>query len=136
MKARWILFACLVLAGLAPAALSGGDDPPATTFDVTSAFGEESAWTQGYLERSAKLLVRWMDAPGVAPPERIPVELRKDPRFGGIAGAAGPTSLSFTSNVWPEERFRHWILAHELANLMACHYAGSGGFPSDWWSNG
>lgn len=136
MKARWILFACLLLAGWASAAHSGGGDSPTTTFDVQSAFGEESAWTQGYLERAARHLVRWMDAPGVAPPEHIRVELKRDPRLGGIAGAAGPTALSFTSNVWPEERFRRWILAHELANLMACHYAGSGGFPSDWWSDG
>jgi len=124
-----------ILASVALAAC-GPDARRDVEFRVETEFGMESVWTEGYLVRAARVLTRLMDTPDVQPPTRIAVTLTKDPKSGGIGGAASATELRFTSNVWPEEPFRHWILAHELTNLFAHHYAGSGGFPSDWWSNG
>ena len=77
-----------------------------------------------------------MDAPAVSPPKEIAVELKRDPKNQGVGGGATPTSLVFSSSSWPDEQWRHWILVHELVNLFAAHYAGSGGMPSDWWANG
>lgn len=136
MARRWLLAWVVLLALAAPGSTWGADEASPTRFVIESEFGEESAWTESYLTRVVKVIARWMDAPDVAPPASIQVELKKDPNLGGIAGAAGPTALAFTSNVWPEERYRRWILAHELANLLAHHYGGAGGYPSDWWSNG
>lgn len=109
---------------------------PRTEFVVQSELGDESAWTKPYLEGAARVLTTLMNNPEVAPPEKVVVSLKNDPKSKGIRGKASATSLSYTSNVWPKEGTRLWILAHELANLSAAHYAGGGGFPSDWWSNG
>jgi hypothetical protein len=121
----------LVLVFASP--LLAGEEVP---FLMESDFGEESRWALPYLERCHAELVRMMDRRDVAPPRGIRVALVRDPNLGGIAGAAGPGGLRFTSNVWPEERIRRWILAHELTNLFAARYADGGGYPSDWWSDG
>jgi hypothetical protein len=109
---------------------------PEERFKIDSAFGEESRWTHDYLNDAWSLLVRLMDNVQVDPPMGIQVRLKKDKELHGIAGYASSSEIGFTSNVWPKDRDRLWILAHELVNLFACHYGGAGGFPSDWWSNG
>jgi len=109
---------------------------PPVEFALESGFGEESDWVRAYLAASAETLVRLMDQPEVAPPRSIKVTLEKDPDAQGLGGWAAPTEIGFVSDQWPKEPFRLWILTHELANLVAAHYAGHGGFPSDWWSNG
>jgi hypothetical protein len=109
---------------------------PVIEFEVESQYGDESDWAKGYLERAARVMVRMMDDDRHPPPKRIPVRLQKDPANPGVGGAASPSDLLFVSSSWPQEKFRYWILGHELANLLAHHYGGTGGYPSDWWSNG
>ncbi len=141
-----------------PQAQSAGSDAPhqvaepaapaATAFEIDSDFGEEAAWMPDYLAKCAAALVRLMDAPDVIPPQTIQVELRRVDGHPGIGGwAAAPRVevegrsehlllMGFESAVWPEDEHRHWIVAHELVNLLAHHYGGAGGYPSDFWSNG
>jgi hypothetical protein len=126
----------LFIALLAALSGVGGAAPPRTEFDVRSEFGEESSWTRPYLEECSGVLISLMHNRAVAPPTKILVTLTKDRKSDAIRGAACPTALAFTSDSWPRERGRLWILSHELANLFAAHYAGAGGFPSDWWSDG
>lgn len=108
----------------------------ADRFIVESEFGEESAWTEPYLDKVHKTLVRLMDNKKVAPPQGIHVSLKKDPTLQGIGGFAGPASIGFVSDCWQRDRDRLWIVAHELTNLFAHHYGGAGGYPADWWANG
>ena len=108
----------------------------AIEFDVKSDFGDETKWSEDYLRRAARQLIVMMNQPAIAPPTRIAVEFRRDPALPGVGGWAGPTMIGFVSNEWPLERNRRWIVTHELVNLMTAHYAGGGGFPSDWWSDG
>ena len=110
--------------------------PVEDRFVIESEFGAEGAWTEAYLDDAWQVLVRLMDNSEVEPPRGIRVTLQKDPGAGGIGGFATPTSIGFTSNCWPKERLRLWIVAHELTNLFAVSYGGAGGYPSDWWSNG
>lgn len=122
--------------GCAACAASHPAPAPPVEFVIESGFGEESEWVRAYLADSAETLVRLMDQPEVAPPPSVKVTLQRDPGVQGLGGWAAPTEIGFVSDQWPKERFRLWILTHELANLFAAHYAGHGGFPSDWWSNG
>jgi hypothetical protein len=108
----------------------------ATQFTITSDFGEESAWVEPYLHEVGRALVRLMDAPEIAPPETIHVDLRRDPNLPGLGGYATPDRVAFVSDQWPKDANRLWIIAHEMANLYAHRYAAGGGFPSDFWSNG
>jgi len=129
--------ALIALGLLCPAcAAPAAKAQPPVRFVIESDFGGEAAWVRGHLEASARILVRLMDDPAVEPPRKIHVTLEKDPDAGGVGGWAGPTALGFVSDQWPEEGARLWILTHELINLFAAHYAGHGGFPSDWWSDG
>ena len=105
-------------------------------FDIQSEFGDESAWTRSYLEQAAGVLVTLMENPAVAPPRKIRVNLRKDPTLRGISGRVHMPALFFKSDVWPKDKYRLWNLAHELGNLFAIHYAGTGEFPSDWFHDG
>ena len=105
-------------------------------FHLHSAFGPEAEWTLDYLEHVAPVLVRLFDNPEVRPPPSIEVALEREPGAARLGGFAAPGTLGFRADVWPKERHRLWLVAHELANLMAAHYAGGGGFPSDWWANG
>lgn len=117
-------------------ASSPGSPRPVPAFSVQSQFGDEASWTAAYLDRAARVLVEMFDNPSVAPPPTIRVELIRDPAASGLGGFATPDSLGFTANVWPREKHRLWLLAHELSNLLAAHYAGGGGFPADWWADG
>ena len=107
-------------------------------FEIDSDFEQEADWMEGYLQRGAAALIAMLDAPQITPPRKIRVEIRRDPASHGIAGwASGEHSaIGLASASWPRDHGRLWIVAHELVNLMVAHYAGSGGFPSDWWSNG
>lgn len=109
---------------------------PAVDFNITSEFGAESEWTEDYLQKCASALIGLMDNAHVQPPSFVTVELRRDPNLPGIGGWASAQGIGFVSDQWPAGADRYWILAHELANLFAHHYAGGGGFPSDFWSNG
>jgi hypothetical protein len=106
------------------------------TFLVTSEFGSESDWVLAHVQASADALVRLMDDPAVEPPRLVAITLEQDPDAEYLGGWSTPTAVGFVSDQWPKEAQRLWILTHELVNLFAAHYAGSGGFPSDWWSNG
>ncbi len=128
-----IILGCLACSGCAGRATEA---PAGVAFAIESGFGDESGWVGEHLEASSAVLVRMMDSPDVAPPRRIDVTLVKDPEAEWLAGWAGPSAIGFSSDQWPKEAQRLWILTHELTNLFAAHYAGHGGFPSDWWSNG
>jgi hypothetical protein len=133
----------------APAVASAPASPAPVRFEIDSEFGDESAWVAGYLDACARAFARRADASDLAPPESVQVRMTRDPDLGGIGGGAAMPDvelpdgrearrylLFFQSDQWPEEGYRYWILAHELANLLAAHYAGGGGFPSDFWSDG
>ena len=109
--------------------------PATIEFDIQSEFGDESAWTRPYLEQAAGVLVSLMENPAVAPPRTIRVNLRKDPNSRGVSGRVHMPALFYKSDVWAKDKYRLWILAHELGNLFAIHYAGTGEFPSDWFHN-
>jgi hypothetical protein len=133
-KVKRVVFAlCLAIPACATQEPAAG---PAVEFAIESEFGAESDWVRAHLEACAASLARLMDQPDLPPPRRIAVTLEKDPEAEGLGGWATPTEIGFTSDQRPQETFRLWILTHELANLFAAHYAGHGGFPSDWWSNG
>jgi hypothetical protein len=130
-------FATLALLGVTPCV--AGEDavrPVRPEFRITSEYGAEADWVPDYLRRAARVLVRMYDAPDVAPPAVIEVELKKDPANQGLGGWATPTKIGFSSSSWPDEPWRHWILVHELVNLFTAHYGAAGGHPSDWWANG
>lgn len=136
-------FSILLLATLAACTSPGdhaGNTPtsaaPQISFVITSDFAEDSAWLEPYLHDVAGALVRLMDSPNVMPPATIRVEVLRDANLPGIGGYATPEAIGFVSDMWPKEAHRLWIVAHEMANLFAHHYASGGGFPSDFWSNG
>lgn len=124
----------LLFVALAASAALAGDAP--IRAEVKSDFGDESAWVGPFVEDAAKSLVGLMANPDVAPPKTVRVELKKDANSQGIAGWATRDAIGFSSSAWPEEKSRLWIVAHELANQFTAHFAGAGGFPSDWWADG
>lgn len=108
----------------------------AKNFEIQNQFGDEATWVEAYLEKAHRELVRLMDQRSVEAPRGITVQLSKDIGSSGVSGFATPTMIGFASAQWPRDRFRVWILTHELVNLFVAHYAGAGGFPPDWWANG
>ena len=102
---------------------------------LENGFGDEAEWTIEHLNKAHRQLVRMMDNPDIEPPRGIKLTLVKEDT-GALEGYAAPDHIKFVSDQWPREAQRIWILTHELTNLFASHYAGAGGFPSDWWSNG
>jgi hypothetical protein len=126
----------LISASVVVSAMASITGAQSVHFDIRSDFGAESAWTQEYLEKAYGQLVKLMDNSGVKPPAAIHVELKRDPAVRGVGGAATENSLTFTTDQWPRDRWRLWILAHELTNLFAHHYGGAGGYPADWWADG
>lgn len=109
--------------------------PPLFVFEKND-FGNEPDWTLDYLQDVHRELVKMMDAPDLEPPRGIKIILEKIDDDAALGGYATPDTIGFRASSWRRERYRLWILAHELCNLFANHYAGAGGFPSDWWSNG
>lgn len=102
---------------------------------LENGFGDEAQWSIELLNKAHRQLVLMMDNPDIEPPRGIRLTLVKEDT-GALEGYAGPAHIKFVSDQWPREAQRIWILTHELTNLFANHYAGAGGFPSDWWSNG
>lgn len=132
---------CLVLA----AGLPGGvrADAAAATervlFDIRSDFpSAEVRWVKPFLRRSLETVDGFFNNELTRYPERIRVTLRRDARLRGLKGSAnrGRNELRVTTNLWQEDRYRRWIVLHELVNLLVAHYGSPGGYPSDWWSNG
>ncbi len=110
-------------------------DPDGITFVISNGFGDEAAWVGPHLAAVADVVVRLMDSPELPPPARVEVTLVLDPE-GRHGGWATSTGVGYVGDRFPEEAPYVWILTHEVTNLMAAHYGGHGGFPSDWWSNG
>ena len=75
--------------------------------------------------------------PYVKLPKTIRVTIRKNSKMRSISANASRfnNSINFKSNVWQRDKYRVWILIHELTNLLASYY-GSQAYPSDWWANG
>lgn len=143
MWSESILLSAVLGAILGAAPQHKGESPPGTAavrteFVIESEFGSESDWVKPYLEEVARELVTMLDNPAVTPLPKITVSLKKEPTSKGLRGRASGTkkTLYFWSSIWPREKYRLWIMAHELANLFAAHYGGAGGFPADWWANG
>lgn len=110
-------------------------EPP--EFRLYGDFPAEHIWSKKLLERAHERFAHHFSHALVDQPKRISVSIRRDPKSRGVSGSAeyGRNALYFESNLWQNDRFRRWILIHELANLLAARY-GSQGYPSDWWSNG
>ncbi len=125
----WLLL-LLVLPVLAAPSLS-------PKFVIDSDFPQENIWTKRLLERSNALFEKHFSHPLAEIPKTIHVVIQKDPKSKGVGGGASfeNNTLHFRSNLWQNDRYRRWILVHELSNLLAARY-GSQGYPSDWWSNG
>ncbi len=100
-------------------------------------FGGESDWVEDYCKNVVQALVQLLDNPTIQPPAKIPVTLGRDSDLPGIGGFATPSQIGFQSDVWPKDKYRLWIIAHELTNMFVANYGSNGGgYPSDWWSNG
>lgn len=105
-------------------------------FKFVTDFPKDTVWIKKLLRDSTKELNKMFAPNGITLPKRILVTLKKDTRLNGIRGnAGGNNTINFKSNMWQKDKYRIWILVHELTNLLVSHY-GSGGYPSDWWSNG
>lgn len=135
-RGGWIAVALLAGCGSTP------DEPEVragTLFAFDSDFGDEAARVREYVPACADVLVDMLATPDVPPPAQVTIRLEHDPDLGGIGGwASGERmAIGFECPSWQPMSYAHlWIVAHELTNLYVAHYAGSGGFPSDWWSNG
>jgi hypothetical protein len=105
-----------------------------TVFRIRTDFPEEKPWIEQHLKNSSDVLIHLFNNPEISPPASIKVTIQKDSIINGVAGAATPKTLFFQSDQWPKDRYRLWILAHELSNIFAAHY-GCGSYPSDWWSD-
>lgn len=106
-------------------------------FTIKSDFPAQTPWIKKMLERSSTELNKMFLNPNVKIPKTITVRIKKDMRLKSIAGNARKfdNSINFRSNVWQKDKYRIWIMIHELINLLSSYY-GSDGYPSDWWSNG
>lgn len=125
-------------AACAAPSVQGDEGPASVRLVFESDFGPEAAWVEGYVRDCARALDGMLADPDVPPPDTVTVHLERDPDLEGIAGwASGEESaVGFAGASWPPGHAHVWIVAHELVNLWVAHYAGAGGFPSDWWSNG
>lgn len=109
----------------------------ATSFQIKSDFPKETPWAKELLEQSLKHLNKMFLNSYVNLPNEIIINIKKDTRLKSISANAnrGNNSLNFTSNIWQKDKYRMWIMIHELTNLLSSYY-GSNAYPSDWWSNG
>jgi hypothetical protein len=107
------------------------------TFIIHSDFPKQNVWVKRLLQNAYGVIHKNLYHELATEPERITVIIKKDSRLKSIRGSANfqNNSLNFKSNLWQDDRYRRWILIHELINLLSAHY-GSQGYPSDWWSNG
>ncbi len=104
---------------------------------VKSDFPSQNMWVKKLIQNSTKELNKMFLNDKVILPKRILVTIKKNSKLNGIRANAKRinNSINFTSNVWQKDRYRIWIMIHELTNLLSSYY-GSNGYPSDWWSNG
>lgn len=104
---------------------------------VKSDFPKENVWVKQLIQNSTKELNKMFLNDMVTLPNRILVTIKKNSKLNGISANArrSNNSINFTSNVWQKDKYRIWIMIHELVNLLSSYY-GSNGYPSDWWSNG
>jgi len=105
--------------------------------EVKSDFPSQTPWVKQLMQQSAKELNKMFLNKGVEVPKKILVRIKKNSKLNGISANARrvDNSINFTSNVWQKDKYRIWIMIHELVNLLSSYY-GSNGYPSDWWSNG
>lgn len=105
--------------------------------EVRSDFPSQTPWVKKMLQQSTKQLNKMFLNENVQLPKRILVRIKKNTKLNGISANARrvDNSINFTSNVWQKDKYRIWIMIHELVNLLSSYY-GSNGYPSDWWANG
>lgn len=108
-----------------------------TKFEIYSDFPKETKWVKPLLQNSLKHLNKMFLNPYTSLPKIIRVTIKKDTRMNSISANASRfnSSINFKSNLWQKDKYRVWILIHELTNLLASYY-GTQAYPSDWWANG
>ncbi len=106
-------------------------------FIIHSDFPKQNVWVKRLLQNAHKIIHKNLHHELATEPKKITIIIKRKSKMKGIGGSANfqKNTLSFKSNLWQEDRYRRWILIHELVNLLSAHY-GSQGYPSDWWSNG
>lgn len=104
---------------------------------VKSDFPSQTPWVKSLMQQSTQELNKMFLNDTVVLPKTILVTIKKNATLNGISANAirANNSINFTSNVWQKDKYRIWIMIHELVNLLSSYY-GSNGYPSDWWSNG
>lgn len=109
----------------------------ATTFQIKSDFPKENQWVKELLQLSLNRLNKMFLNSYTHLPNKIVVNINKKDSLKGISANANNknNSLNFTSNLWQKDKYRIWIMIHELTNLLSSYY-GSNAYPSDWWANG
>lgn len=100
------------------------------SFVVSSQFGSESDWVEGFLTDLSTALKEITKASFES--GKIPINLQKKD-VGGIGGGAEGDSMSFMADCWPKENFRLWVLSQELGIIFFDRMAGD--FPYDVWGN-
>lgn len=106
-------------------------------FEVVSDFPSQTIWVKKLLVDSSDFLNDSFLNEYTNLPKTIKVTIKKDARLHSIKANASrvDNSINFTSNVWEKDKYRIWIMIHELTNLLSSYY-GCNGYPSDWWANG
>lgn len=110
---------------------------PTIQFEIKTDFPKQNIWVKPLLIKSSKILNQLFLNKNVQIPNKIIVRIKKNRNLKGIGGNArkSDNSINFKSNLWQDDKYRRWIMIHELVNLLVSYY-GSGAYPSDWWSNG
>lgn len=111
--------------------------PVDTQFYIQSDFPKSEAWIRPLMSKALRKFHEFFSYPGAPAPKKIIIRIKKNSNSRGISGNASrrDDSLNFASSVWDNEKYRRWILVHELVNLMSS-YVGSQAYPPDWWANG
>lgn len=106
-------------------------------FIVRSDFPKQNIWVKRFIQNAYSIIHKTLHHDLATEPKQINIIIKKNSNLKGISGNANfqENTLNFKSNVWKNDRYRRWILIHELVNLLSAHY-GSQAYPSDWWSNG
>ena len=108
-----------------------------TNFKIISDFPNETIWVKSLLTKSLKELNTMFLNPYTNLPKQIIVTIKRNSKLNSIRANASRNnnSINFTSNIWQKDKYRIWILVHELTNLLSSYY-GTNSYPSDWWANG
>jgi len=110
---------------------------PKPNFVIHSDFPKQNIWVKRLLNNSYQIIHKNLYHNLATEPKQITIIIKKNAKLRSIRGSANfqKNKLQFESNIWPDDKYRRWILIHELINLLSAHY-GSQAYPSDWWSNG